>query len=218
MGNAKRRKIAAATTAEKLQEVVPRISSALKRLSLAASAHLGSDCFSHAYIGHALLKDCGIEAKRVAGYAAWRVGAGDGDVIAHKDGMAMQVLPGNAAGFAYHVWLECGDMFVDFTTYQLKRKSLELDAADGGHTAVDWCPDFLLTPRDSLRSYEDVAQLSAGMFWYEEKKGLIDLLDEDAEFDNADIEFARLLLDKPDMVAIGPNDIFGAQARERHGG
>ena len=143
------------THLQELEPVVARVSTALRKLATAASEHLGHDCCIHAALGRALLADFGVPASPVVGFAAWRVGEGDGDVISHTP-YTKGYLPPGVKGLAYHAWLDCSGCVIDFTTYQLPRKAQALDAMDGGHTTVRWCPDFLILPRDSIRSYEEV--------------------------------------------------------------
>ena len=113
-----------------------RISSALRRLATAASGNLGSDCYIHAAIAQEILNRLGVSSKLVAGYAAWRVGNGDGDVILHAP---MPNMPSQPGSVAYHMWLEVGKHLIDFTTYQLRHKAIQRDKLDGGTTTVTWC-------------------------------------------------------------------------------
>ena len=52
------------------------------------------------------------------------------------------------------------------TTYQLPLKAKSLDELDGGHTNVDWCPDYLYVPKSSSSSMRDVTQMGAGLYYY----------------------------------------------------
>ena len=70
MGEAKRRKAGQAA----LIAAADRVSSALRRMALAASASFGGDCFLHAELGRILMADYGFTCVRKSGYAAWRVG------------------------------------------------------------------------------------------------------------------------------------------------
>lgn len=119
MGESKRKQQHHAKSADLLGDVVPRVAHAIRRLAMAASPSVGSDCYLHAALGRQLLADLGIEARVVTGYAAWRVGPGDGDVISHTH-QETSYLPQGAIGFAYHAWLACAGHVIDFTTYQLK--------------------------------------------------------------------------------------------------
>lgn len=204
MGEAKRKQASSA----QLHCAAARVSSALRRLANAASGHLGADCYLHAELGARLMEDLGVVCERRSGYAAWRVGPGDGDVIAHTDRTAVSFLPPDARGFAYHTWLELPGYILDFTTYQLAQKAQELDAADGGRTNVTWTPDFLLLSKHSLRTYRQVAQSEKPPACHYLSVPAIDdfLASEAPPVDEAGLAAARLLLAHPDARALGPND------------
>lgn len=120
MAEAKRKKQQAAALAENLRPAVTRVSHALRKLATAASGQFGGDCYVHAVIGQQLLKDLGFECQLVVGYAAWRVGDGDSDVISHTKEVDTHLPPG-VKGAVYHAWLEHDGCLVDFSTYQCKR-------------------------------------------------------------------------------------------------
>jgi hypothetical protein len=191
--------------AHKLPDAVdlPRLSSALHRLAVAASGNCGSDCYLHAAIAQAILDRLGVKAKIVAGHAAFRVGEGDSDVILHAPVPGMPYQPG---AVAYHVWLEAFGHIIDFTTYSLRIKADQLDVLDGGTTSVTWCPDYLFVPKASVSPMRDVIQLQAGLFHYLRVPALeakiiaaAHLLDQD------DVETAWLLYQNPDIQVFGPN-------------
>lgn len=180
-----------------------RVSSALRRLATAASANLGSDCYIHAAIGQQLLNRLGIATTIVAGFAAWRIGNGDGDVILHAPNPGMPTQPG---GVAYHVWLEFDNCILDFTTYQLRFKAAQLDALDGQTTTVKWCPDFLYAPRSSISSIKRVIQKKAGLFCYNRDPGTEALIFSTAPtLDAEDVETAWLLYQNQELQVFGPN-------------
>lgn len=209
MGEAKRRKLEARTLRVQLENVVPQVSQALRKLATAASSHLGSDCYVHAELGRALLADLGVTAQRIVGYAAWRVGPGDGDVISHTREV-QGYLPAGAQGLAYHAWLQASDFLIDFTTYQLQRKARELDAADGGRTQVDWCPDYLLLPKSELRAYRAVAEAPGpGVAYYESQPQLNQMMSAQFTLDPEDLAAARLILANPEATVAGPNQLLG---------
>lgn len=192
-----------------LEQHVAKVSLALRKYMLAASSHCGGDCYAHAAFGQALLKDRGIETRLTAGHAAWRIGPNDADVIGHTP-EAATVGPTGGPGFGYHCWLECpalpGKGFViDFTTYQLRLKAQMLDASDGGRTVVEWCPDYLLLPRENIGSYREVARTPmVGIAYYEEKAGLDALLN--FTFEHEDLRALRLIALNPEgTVVLGPN-------------
>ena len=111
----------------------------------------------------------GVKTEIAVGFAAWRVGQGDGDVILHIKTDNMIPQPG---ALPYHAWLVSGNYIIDFTTYQLKEKARLLDNMDGGNTQVDWCPQYLLEQTARSRTINDVTQLNAGMFNYTRDLGL----------------------------------------------
>lgn len=182
-----------------------RISSALRRLATAASGNLGSDCYIHAAIAQALLARLGVSSKLVAGYAAWRVGSGDGDVILHAPLPNMPSQPGSVA---YHVWLESNNHLIDFTTYQLRRKAIQMDKLDGGSTTVTWCPDYLCVPKKSVSPFRAVIQLRAGMYFYKQNTAIENLTISAARpLDDDDVNTAWLLYQNPELSVFGPNNM-----------
>lgn len=184
---------------------LPRISSALRRLAIAASGNLGSDCYIHASIAQSLLARLGVSSNLVAGYAAWRVGNGDGDVILHAKLPNMPPQPG---AIAYHAWLEVGNHLIDFTTYQLRSKALQMDKLDGGTTTVTWCPDYLYVPKKSVSPLRAVIQLRAGMFFYQQDTALENAIVSAAQhLDDGDVNTAWLLYQNPALRVFGPNNM-----------
>lgn len=207
MGEAKRRAQLAAKMHDELREQAARVSIALRKLSVAASIHFGADCYMHAALGRVLLQDLGLETRVAAGFAAWRVGHGDGDVLGHTP-QAQGYLPPGTKGFAYHAWLEGCDCVIDFTTYQLREKARQLDEADGGCTSVEWCPEYLVLPRREIRAYKEVAQAPGpGIAYYEARPDIARLLQAQFTVDEADLRAARLILSNPDIQVFGPNDV-----------
>lgn len=193
------------TNPQDLKPAAARVSIAIHKLAAAASSHLGRDCYMHSELGRELLADCGFQASRVVGFAAWRVGSGNGDVISHTP-YAQGHLPAGVKGFAYHAWLDCSGFVVDFTTYQLRLKARELDAMDGGRTTVSWCPAFLLLPRSSIRSYKEVAAAHhAGVAYYEARPELERTLRTQFTLDPQDLHAARVILANPGITVLGPN-------------
>lgn len=188
-----------------LEAAVKQVTHALRRLAEAASANLGSDCYLHANLGRVLLADLGFPFEIRVGAAAWRLGSGHGDVLAHVPQRGGYLPPG-AKGFAYHAWLEAGDWLVDTTTYQLRRKAADLDAQDGGHTTVDWCPDYLLLKQTDVKTHEEVAKApDAGVAYYESNRELAALMARTSTLDAEDLAVARLLLRDSSLNIVGPN-------------
>lgn len=219
MGEAKRNRARAEVLAqerEALGAVAGRVGHALRRLAQAASAHQGGDCYLHAELGRALLADEGFLFQTRVGCAAWRVGPGHSDVLAHRPESQGYLPPGAGMGFAYHAWLESERWLVDFTTYQLTRKAQMLDATDGGRTRVDWCPDYLLLPRAQLHSFQEVARAPCpGLACYEGSDALTAEMANGYAMPESDLAAARLLLRHGEMRVIGPNTGERAPAHAR---
>jgi hypothetical protein len=95
MGESKRRVAAREQLNEAIMRVdIPRLAAAIRKLATAASGQVGADCFAHAAIAQAILIQLDVEARLVVGYAALRVGDGDGDVILHAPAPGMVEQPG----------------------------------------------------------------------------------------------------------------------------
>lgn len=207
MGEAKRKRLLGQNLGSQrkdLEHAVAQVSHALLRLFTAASSRLGTDCYAHAEIGRALLRDFGFEFNTRVGFAAWRVGSGDGDVLSHVPGVQSYV-PENAVGLAYHAWLEYEDWLIDFTTYQFLHKAALLDASDGGETQVDWRPEYLLLSRSQVKSYRAVAQaLTAGVAYYEGDAALTTKLASGYSLDADEVELARKIMQNPEVKVFGP--------------
>jgi hypothetical protein len=194
-----------ADTTLQLQPVASRISNALRKLAVAASDHLGHDCYLHMELGRRLLADLGLQSEPVLGFAAWRVGRAEGDVIAHVP-LDQSYSPVGVKAFPYHAWLLCRGLIIDFTTYQLPFKGEALDAADGGRTNVTWCPDFLLLPVTETKTYRQVLRGSQpGLAYYEVRHELHAALGAKSDVDPVALTAARLLIANPDAVVFGPN-------------
>ena len=204
MGEAKRRAEARKKQEEALEKVdIPRLAGAIRKLAIAASDKFGADCYVHAAIAQAVLARLGVEASLVVGYAAWRVGEGDSDIIMHAPAPNMVDQPG---GVIYHVWLEIGDKILDLTTYQLAEKARQLDLLDGGCTTVNWCPEFLFVDRDSRSKLRDVIHLGTGLYYYEERPEVAKrIIAEAPELDLMDVGAAWLLYQNDTIQAFGPN-------------
>ena len=199
-----------------VEPAVARISAALKKLATAASGHLGGDCYLHMELGRVLLADIGVASEPALGFAAWRVGAGDGDVISHAP-YSQGHAPLGTKAYPYHAWLHCRGFVVDLTTYQLRVKARGLDAADGGHTTVTWCPDYLLLPLKAVKTYRQVAAAPhPGVAYYEARPELDAFLRTRSPPDPADLAVARLIIANPDVDVYGANtplpddDTFGS--------
>jgi hypothetical protein len=147
----------------------PRVAAAVRSLMAAAPPGQEADAFAHAELARQLLLSEGLDAEVVVGFAAWRVGPGEGDIVIQGSGRATAAAEQSETGneHAHHAWLETGGHVFDVTTYQLARKAAGLDQRDGKTTNVTWCPDFVLVPRDELSSFARVRQEVAGRMYYE---------------------------------------------------
>ena len=114
-------------------EIFARVSSALRQF-LAASPLVGHDCYLHSVLGNDLLRRLGLETQIRIGYAAWRTGAGDFDVVANPlahDGDTVN--PADAV--CYHCWLQTdAGKLIDLTTHSLGWKV----AARNGDGVGNW--------------------------------------------------------------------------------
>ena len=111
-------------------------------------------------------------------------------------------------GVAYHVWLELGDKILDTTLYTIKSKAAQLDALDGGHTTVDWCPEYLFVSKNTVSLLKDVIQFDAGMYYYSRDRALESLILSTAPvLDADDIETAWLIFQNPNLAVFGPNSL-----------
>lgn len=186
-----------------------RLAQALRKMTEAASPHIGADCILQAKLAQASLGELGIETRLVCGEAAWRVGPGDGDVIVHSPRISQMVIAPGAA-LPIHYWLQthAGEI-LDLTTHSLRAKAASLDAMDGGTTAVEWCPEYLLVmpPRNTLQDVTMAAQ--AGVFYYAELEGLMARLHArglgTGKVDPSDMAVLRMLLRNETIQLVGPN-------------
>lgn len=205
MGEAKRKKESAQSLSAIPDDVLNRVSAAIRKVASAASSQFGGDCYFHAAAAQQLLKEQGFETSLVIGEAAWRVGDGDGDVISHVLSNQTILMPG---AFPYHTWLRYGYQVLDFTTYQLEEKAAQLDALDGQHTTVDWCPDYLNISQKETSSYEDTAQGLQGIFYYREMPSLKMELDKLARpIEEEDMISLRIVYNNPNMHVVGPRHL-----------
>ena len=216
MGEARRRALLREKQTEVLNGVdVPRLAGAIRKLAQAASGHLGSDCYIHSAIAKEILGRLGVEAVICVGEAGFRVGEGDSDVILHK---LVPGMPPQVGGVAYHVWLRIGEVIFDPTLYQLPAKCKNLDELDGGHTNVQWAPDYLLAHISTVSTLKDVTQLHAGCYYYAEEPNIAVMVFANApELDDADVEIAWTLYQNANIKVFGPNDVMSAESADKEG-
>lgn len=208
MGEAKRKKVQRQEIDSKL-EAIPfdRVADAVHRLAEAASEHFGSDCLLQCQVAKHLLERLGVSADIHVGYAAWRVGDGDGDVISHMPLPGMKIQDPRALPF--HAWLVVGSYIFDVTTAGLATKASQLDALDGGKTQVDWAPPYLLLSFEQVSSYQEVAQKQAGLSYYERVPKIESLILSPENFkpiDDADLRKAQIIFANPGITVTGPNN------------
>jgi|SRR6185437_3467876 len=210
MGEARRRQLAAQRLQAPLEAAVARVSPVLRKIARACHPHFGSDCRWHAQLAHRLLKEAGFETQYAVGIATWRVGDGNGDLIAHLPTRDTVYLPAAATqGTALfgHIWLTCADYLIDCTTYQLRHKGQLLDATDGSTTDVRWCPDYLVLNVKDIQSLHAVRTASrAGMAHYEADPELKALATAENVLDPLDLITAPKLLANPALKIFGRND------------
>lgn len=198
------------TTALDKLEIIERLSIALRKLTSSSSLHFGSDCALHAYLARHVLTENGFDCRVAIGAAAWRIGPNDGDVISHIP-RREDILAGQSKGaIPYHAWLETDSEIIDFSTHSMRVKASQLDALDGGHTSVDWCPDFLLLSKAEVKSYGEVAQAPReGVAFYQEVPGLLEYMKSKGfveESSPEDLAILRLVFSNPEVNVMGGND------------
>lgn len=131
------------------------VAAAVRQVASAVTSFHGADCHLYAHIGAALLNSLGYPVRVVAGSAIWRVGDGDSDVVSHaREIEGPQYSQAGTSGLnaaIFHAWIEGPGAVIDFSTFTLRRKAQQLDAVDGGHTEVTWCPDFIWESSTAIR-------------------------------------------------------------------
>lgn len=209
MGDSRRRQQAARQQLESVNEAAAKAGAALRKLATAASATFGADCLVHADIGRRLLIAQGLNAQLAVGNAAWRVGHGDADVVAHVLQLGGHASPtGQGTPLAFHAWVRVGDILIDFTTYQLRHKASELDALDGQHTTVEWCPDLLVVQLEDVASFDQVRRAPGpGIFHYQQLPQVQAKVTQGMVTDEEDVRNALLIMQNPIVMVFGPNDV-----------
>lgn len=123
---------------------------AVRQVVSALTDYGTADCLLYVHVASELLDELGLSVSTCAGFAAWRVGPGEGDVISYWPHSSTKgaYAPDGAGEKAlmFHAWLDVDGLIVDFSTWTLNEQAKMLDEADGGHTDVQWAPDFVVTP------------------------------------------------------------------------
>jgi hypothetical protein len=141
-----------------------RVFKAVHQTVKAITNNSSADCFLYAHIGAGILKSLGLDAKVVAGSAAWRIGDSDGATMAHAREIQCPAdkqpkgLACVKSGF-FHVWIEAPNLIIDFSTCTLNIKSQTLDAIDGVKTDIKWAPEWIWYKR-SIRETFDYQMLA----------------------------------------------------------
>lgn len=210
MGEAKRRRHDLEAQMATVLATAKQVGAAIEKLATASSPSLGSDCYMHASLSQIALRALGIEAKIEVGAASWRVGPSQDDSIGHHPNIQGYVPPGGV-GLPFHAWLRHGDILIDTTTYQLRKKAAMLDAGvnDGITTVVTWCPPVLVEPVTNVWSFNAVVQADRpGRFFYQVIPQLQAVVEGHArDPDPQDVEALLLILRNPAMNVLGPNHL-----------
>lgn len=130
-----------------------------------------NNCVLVAHVVNSILLKQNINNEICVGYACWSVGTGKNDILTHLPNSTTQNDEENS--IMIHAWVEIGldRQILDFTTYQFRKKAEILDAIDGLITNVEWCPNYLLSEQDKLKSLRDIQQSKdAGLYGYERVK------------------------------------------------
>jgi hypothetical protein len=113
----------------------------------------------------------------VGGYAAWRVGMGDGDVVVHHPSVGGYAPSGAVLAGAMHAWVELGPVIIDATTYTLAKKLHELDRLDGRRSLCLWAPQGLVTAHSKATLHNVRQGYQAGAYYYERDDNVLQNID-----------------------------------------
>lgn len=191
-----------------IEAAAARVSAVLMHIMPSVSEHAAVDASAYALLGQALLKDLGVDTQVVVGSAGWRVGGGDSDVISHHAALAGVRPDGVTKAYAYHAWLQAGNLVIDFTTHQLRAKAYTLDSIDGGTTTVDWAPDYLVAELPNGHTVHSITQsFDVGVFFYERNPRLETTILASARLSEAAIGTARVRMANPSVRILNVNDL-----------
>jgi hypothetical protein len=209
MGEAKRKRLAREAALRCLDDIdLARVALAVRKLVAASSGARGVDCYNYVSYGQHLLRRLGVPAEIAVGYAAWRVGDGDGDVVAHHPSMMAGVAGAvglNPDAMIYHAWLEVAGRIIDFSICDLPHKAALNDAADGMRTTITWSPDYLVAEKREVVSFLRVRQEHAGLFYYERVPSLEAKARAEAlPSDETALGLLWMIYQNPDINVTGP--------------
>jgi hypothetical protein len=152
MGQAKLKKLAGVYPDTSHIDTLTHAARAVAQVAARRHQDRGRDCVRQAQLLAALLNDIGIHARVAIGHAAWRVGAGLPDVVAHNpkafDGPPSIHEP---EGFEGHAWVEVADLIVDSTANQWEQKLQRLGLVNGLKPKLDWPQDVLVLQHGRLK-------------------------------------------------------------------
>jgi hypothetical protein len=181
-----------------------KVASAVARyLAAASTTNRGRDCQAHAQLTKALLKSEGIDSRLVGGYAAWRVGTGDADMIAHHPNSVYAASEANIVG---HFWVEAGDLIIDPTTWQFQTKLEVCFQADGMPYEVLWPHQYLVISKSSVKPFKAVRDGYTFAYHYDERPELAAMAAIAASdpIDRNDLGALRLVYANPFALITGP--------------
>jgi hypothetical protein len=135
----------------------------------------GGNCIPRAVIGHAVMRECGLESHLVAGALLYRVGK-------HRQRDTLRFcLENNLGGYnddrqlVGHVWNEYSDQLIDFSSGDWCAEAEQMYAtmdqpAERALGPVEWVvpvPDFIWEPAASLKAaWQRRGQPRLGEMWY----------------------------------------------------
>ena len=199
-----------ATTGDRLEDAVRQVSTAVRKLTtVVRNFPPTAGCYIVAYVGQALLQRLHYETEIQIGFAGWQLGPDRNDVILHFPVPETTFCLGPKVWIGYHAWLGCEGTIVDLTTFQLRRKALELDAVEGVHTTVQWCPEFLILPPNAVRTLKDLKNSTEpGTAYYERCPKLESFVKGREKIDTELIGLGHFLLSAPRTRIISPKDLL----------
>lgn len=191
-----------------IEAAAARVSAVLIHVMPSINEHAAIDASAYALLGQELLKDLGVDSQVIVGSAGWRVGGGDSDVISHHAALTGVRPDGVTRAYAYHAWLQVGNLLIDFTTHQLRTKAATLDSIDGGTTTVDWAPDYLVAELPNGHTVRSITQsFDAGVFFYERNPRLETTILASARLSDEALNAARVRMANPSVRILNVNHL-----------